>query len=732
MWCLAVGAFVYLSLIPTTQHAQVLISAALLTVLGGCYLLGRRAQDFRRRRLARLTIIMLCAFLSLRYMHWRATDSLPLQFGLLSMVCGLLLFAAEGYGFVNMLFGFFINSEPFVRHSIPLPDDEDALPHVDIYIPTYNEDPDILRPTVIAATQMRYPRHKLHVYVLDDGGTAQKLNDENPAKAAAAHERAQALQLIARQFGAGYLTRERNLHAKAGNINSALSSTQGELLLILDCDHIPAADFLQRTVGFFLADPQLFVLQTPHNFVSPDPVERNLDTFENSPAENELFYDVMQPGLDFWGTSFFCGSAAVLRRSVIDKLGGVSGQTITEDAETTLDALSLGYKSAYYNRPMVSGLQPETYSGFIVQRVRWGQGMLQIFLLKNPWKQPHLTFTQRLLYTNFAFYWGFAGARVIMLLAPPAYLMFGINLCDTTAEQLLAYSVPALIASLVSTQFFYGRVRWPFMSQLYEIVQSVYVLQGLAEVIRRPRSPSFKVTPKGEVLNQNFISSLAWPFYVLLILTVLGIGFGVLRISSEPWNLGAISFVLFWAVLDTVLLLGVLGITFERRQLRSEPRLRHEEPITAHIAGQTFEGTTANASASGLAVRLRCASGQTAPHIQPGAPIDITLHGRPGHLQGHLQSCRHINSQEFSLGLKYSHHRQAQERLAIDLAFGSSDTLVQNNQRRHAGRSVLGGLLAVIRFALGQGLGHLVFLVQQQARRTLAATRILLSPKNSP
>lgn len=731
IWCLSAVVFVYLSLIPTTQHAQVLISAALLTVLGGCYLLGRRAQDPRRRRLARLTIIMLCTFLSLRYMHWRATDSLPLQFGLLSMVCGLLLFAAEGYGFVNMLFGFFINSEPFARHSIPLPDDEDVLPHVDIYIPTYNEDPDILRPTVIAATQMHYPRHKLHVYVLDDGGTAQKLNDENPAKAAAAHERAQELQLIARQFGAGYLTRERNLHAKAGNINSALSSTQGELLLILDCDHIPAADFLQRTVGFFLADPQLFVLQTPHNFVSPDPVERNLDTFENSPAENELFYDVMQPGLDFWGTSFFCGSAAVLRRSVIDKLGGVSGQTITEDAETTLDALSLGYKSAYYNRPMVSGLQPETYSGFIVQRVRWGQGMLQIFLLKNPWKQPHLTFTQRLLYTNFAFYWGFAGARVIMLLAPPAYLMFGINLCDTTAPQLLAYSVPALIASLVSTQFFYGRVRWPFMSQLYEIVQSVYVLQGLAEVIRKPRSPSFKVTPKGEVLNQNFISSLAWPFYVLLILTILGVGFGVLRISSEPWNVGAISFVLFWAVLDTVLLLGVLGITFERRQLRSEPRLRHEEPITAHIAGQTFEGTTTNASASGLAVKLRYPPGKTTPDIQPGSPIEITLHGRPGRLQGHLQSFRHINSQELSLGLKYSHGRQAQERLAIDLAFGSSDTLVQNNQRRHAGRSVLGGLLAVIRFALTQGLGHLIFLVQQQAHRTLAAARILLSPKNS-
>lgn len=731
LWVVLVCAFIYLSLIETTQHAQILISAALLAVLGMCYLLGRRMRNPRHQRLARLTIIMLSCFLSLRYMHWRATDSLPLQFGLVSMVCGLLLFAAEGYGFVNMLFGFFINSEPYVRHSIPLPEDEDALPHVDVYIPTYNEDPEILRPTVIAATQMRYPRHKLHVYVLDDGGTDQKCNDVNPAKAAEARERAAKLQAIAQQFGAGYLTRERNLHAKAGNINSALKSTQGELLLILDCDHIPAADFLQRTVGFFLADPKLFVLQTPHNFVSPDPVERNLDTFENSPAENELFYDVMQPGLDFWGTSFFCGSAAVLRRSVIDELGGISGQTITEDAETTLDALSLGYKSAYYNRPMVSGLQPETYSGFIVQRVRWGQGMLQIFLLKSPWKQPRLTLTQRLLYTNFAFYWGFAGARVIMLLAPPAYLIFDINLCDTTASQLLAYAVPALIASLVSTQFFYGRVRWPFMSQLYEIVQSVYVLQGLIEVIRKPRSPSFKVTPKGEVLNQNFISSLAWPFYLLLALTLLGVTFGFLRIPSEPWNFGAISFVLFWGILDAVLLLGVLGITFERRQLRSEPRLRHEEPLAVQLDGKVFEGSTNNASASGLAVKLRLQPADATPTVPLGLPVTITLLDRSAQLRGDIQSCRRINTDELSVGLKYRHSNESEERLAIDLAFGSSETLVKNNQRRHDGRSVLGGFLALVRFALTSGLGHLVFLSRQQSYRTVSALRTLLSPKNS-
>ena len=709
LWGLLATLTAYLAIAPSTLEFQQRLSAALLVALGLAFHFGRNARTLRRQALGRLAVIVLCTFLALRYFQWRATESLPLQFGLLAMVCGLLLFLAELYGFVNMLAGFFINSEPFHRRSVPLPSDPAALPHVDVYIPTYNEDPSIVRPTVIAATQMDYPRDKLHVYILDDGGTAQKCNDADPAKAAAARARAAELKALAERFGAGYLTRERNLHAKAGNINSALAHTRGELLLVLDCDHIPAADFLQHGVGFFLADPKLFVLQTPHNFVSPDPVERNLDTYERSPAENELFYDVMQPGLDFWGTSFFCGSAAILRRSVIDQLGGVSGKTITEDAETTLDALSLGYGSAYLNRPMVSGLQPETFSGFIVQRVRWGQGMWQIFLLKNPWRQPRLKLVQRLLYTNFAFYWGFAFARVVMLLAPPAYLVFGINLCDTTAEQLVAYAGPALVASLVSTQYFYGRVRWPFMSQLYEIVQSVFVLQGLAQVVRRPSAPSFKVTPKGEVLDRNFVSTLAWPFYVLLGLTVLGVAMGFMRWDEQPWNRGAIAFVMFWAVLDLLLLLGALGITFERRQLRSEPRAVHAEPVRVRTEDDTleWEGTSRDASASGMGLVLRPRADGRWPG--PGDTLRVEFPERAVALPAQLLSLRATASGRRA-GVRYRLGEVIDERVAVHIAFGSSERLLENNRRRHDGRSFARSLLLLIRFAFRQGLDHLLHL----------------------
>lgn len=638
---------------------------------------------------------------------------MPTQYGLIAMVCGLLLFLAEVYGFINTLFGFFININPLPRKPVPLDLNAPDLPHVDIYIPTYNEDASIIKPTVIAATQIQYPKDKLHVFILDDGGTAQKCNDPDPYKASQAVARATELKAIAERFGSGYLTREKNLHAKAGNINSALQHTSGDLLLILDCDHVPTEDFLLNTVGLFTADPKLFVVQTPHNFISPDPLEKNLDTYQVSPAENELFYDVMQPGLDFWGTSFFCGSAAVLRRSVINELGGIAGQTITEDAETTIDAMGLGYSTAYLNRPMVSGLQPETYSGFIVQRVRWGQGMLQIFLLKNPWLQPKMGFVQRVLYTNFAFYWGFAASRLIMLLAPPAFLVFYINLCDATAIDLLSYAGPSLLASLISTQYFYGRVRWPFMSQLYEVIQSVYITQGLWQVLKQPRSPSFKVTPKGEVLSSDFISSLTLPFYVLLALNILALIFGVTRLQTQPWGEGAILFVLFWASLDCILLLGALGVTYERKQERAEPRVVHKEPVKLIFSqGRTVTGTTTNASTSGIGIYIP--SNPRAPvQISDKENIQVLFTERNLSLRANTKSMRRYQDGSLQLGMLYINETIAEERLAIAVAFGSSHKLRENNAQRHSGRSIFTGLLYLVKFAFAQGIGHFLFLAQQ-------------------
>src|SRR5438309_388237 len=171
--------------------------------------------------------------------------------------------------------------------------------------------------TVAAAKNMDYPAEKLKVWLLDDGGTEQKCNDPNPEKAAAAMQRRVSLQLLCSQLGAIYHTRERNEHAKAGNMNAALAHSTGEIVVVFDADHAPFRSFLRETVGYFARDPKLFLVQTPHVFLNPDPIERNLRTFQRMPSENEMFYSVTQRGLDKWNASFFCGSAALLRRSAL-------------------------------------------------------------------------------------------------------------------------------------------------------------------------------------------------------------------------------------------------------------------------------------------------------------------------------------------------------------------------------------------------------------------------------
>jgi cellulose synthase (UDP-forming) len=192
-----------------------------------------------------------------------------------------------------------------------------------------------------------------YVYLLDDGGTEQKCTQPDAEKAGAARERAAALRNLARRHGGAYLTRARNEHAKAGNINAALTHTDGDIIAIFDADHVPTVDFLEKTVGFFQRDNQLFLVQTPHFFINPDPLEKNLGMFGKMPPENEMFYSAVQKGLDFWNASFFCGSAALLRRRCLEEIGGVSGTSITEDAETALALHARGYRSVYLNEALI-------------------------------------------------------------------------------------------------------------------------------------------------------------------------------------------------------------------------------------------------------------------------------------------------------------------------------------------------------------------------------------------
>ncbi|SAK98955.1 cellulose synthase [Caballeronia pedi] len=570
-WCMAFAVVAVLAMVRIDLQAQFCLAFMTLAVM----IVLRRSGLVERTRL----FFLLCsAFLSIRYVCWRTTSTLGYN-GFADFILMMMMYGAELYGIVLTLGGLFVNSRPLKREGVPLIRTAGPLPTVDVYVPSYNEPAEMLEITLRAALDMRYDRDRVNVYLLDDGGTEQKRTQADPVKAAAAQERALTLSLLAARHGAHYLSRERNEHAKAGNINAALEKTSGELIVIFDADHVPTADFLEKTIGYFQRDSELFLLQTPHFFSNPDPLEKNLGMFGKMPPENEMFYSVIQRGLDFWNASFFCGSAAVLRRKCLMEIGGITGTSITEDAETALMLHARGYRSAYLNEPLIAGLQPETFASFVVQRVRWAQGMIQLLMFRNPLRMKGLKLAQRLCYFSNAFFWFFCYARVVFLLAPALYLLFGLQFYNATLPEFFAYGLPQMVGVILTTDYLFGKYRWTLISEVYEMLLSMFSLRGVVAVLLNPRAPTFNVTPKGEQSDADQISELAGPFYAVYLGVLISAIVGVWRLIDGDMQRGVIASSVAWSVLNLVLLNACIGVLYERRQRRVAPR------VPADIAG---------------------------------------------------------------------------------------------------------------------------------------------------
>ncbi len=712
-------AIIYLATIKFTLEANIIIAAILLSVLFLAYFF-RENDNIKKNLPIRVTAISAGLFLTLHYLYWRGTETLPLEANLPTLVFGSALFLAECYCFMISLLGYINNINPIHRESPPLPADFNELPHVDIFIPTYDEEFHIVSPTLVAATQLHYPKEKLHVYLLDDGGTEEKCQSKNKVHAAHAQQRANQLKKLASDFGATYITRERNISAKAGNINHALKNSSGELVAIFDCDHIPSSDFLVKTVGFFLKEEKLFLVQTPHNLINADPLERNLSRLHHAPAENALFYGLYKQGLDSWGMTFFCGSAALLRRSVLNEIGGIAEETVTEDAETTLEALAKGYTTLYYDQAMISGLQPETFSSFIQQRARWAQGMLQIFLLKNPWTKRGLSFMQRLLFTNLVLSWLFPIQRLIMLLTPPAVLLFSMNITVAKLDMLLVMLIPSILGSILVSQYLYGNLRWPFVSILYEVMQSIHLSIGIFKLFLNPRSPKFQVTPKGEVLEENFISTLAKPFYFILCINIAAIIQGFISYQNAIEQSEMILFITIWAICDLLFLLSALGITFERKQRRSSPRAIVEEPVRLHTKnGEMLRGVMIDASVSGARLRFACLP-EELDHVLINKDVIIDLPTRLISFTCTIQKAVMENAAHAIVGVAYQTLSTTADRIAVDIAYGSSEQIRKNNQLHEQGQNLLQGLFNILYFAFVPGLGHLYFLISKPFKKLSA------------
>lgn len=609
-----------LSIFVLFQFASLYLSWPKQAILGSFTLVIAIVLNGRKNsQVITLALMMLSIAVTLRYAWWRIhlvvsyfSDESNSRVSINSVLM-LILLSAEAYTMIIMVLGYMQTSHLLQRKPIPLPSDEALWPHVDVLIPTYNEPLSLVRYTALAAINIDYPPDKLHVYILDDGS-----RDD--------------FRLFAEEAGVGYITRKKHDHAKAGNINHALTKMKSPLITIFDCDHVPTRSFLQCTVGWFLVEQRLAMLQTPHFFYSPDPFERNLLQYKSIPNEGELFYGIIQDGNDFWNATFFCGSCAVLRRKALDEVGGIATETVTEDAHTSLRMQARGWNTAYINVAQAAGLATETLAAHVGQRVRWARGMIQILRTDNPLLARGMKLTQRLCYFNAMLHFMYAVPRLIFLVAPLAYMLFGKVIIPGYWIAILAYALPHLMISNLTNSRIQGRHRHSFWNEIYETVLAPYILLPTLLALVNPKLGSFNVTDKGTTLSETqFDSKIAAPTTWLLLFNLVGVLVAPYRLFVlDPLHPGTIISNLCWILFNMVILGVAAAVAHEQKQRRSAVRIPARIPILAQLAdGRHVTGITSDMSVGGASIALS----ETDLDLQSGDPIRVAFPMQSGDAQ---------------------------------------------------------------------------------------------------
>jgi cellulose synthase (UDP-forming) len=586
-----VWLLVLICLMPMITLVMVDLPARAHVVLS-CVLVAAGLVVARRAPSWRLVVVFLSLVASFRYMLYRGTETLSLH-TTGDTVVSLLLYGAELFALVTLVGGYFQTA--ITRRNTPpeitIPDSQ--LPTVDIFIPTYNEGLDVLGPTVLGALAINYPHKK--IWVLDDGKRPE-------------------VEAMARRLGVGYFTRPDNRGAKAGNVNAALARTDSELIAFFDADHVPVQGFLRQTVGFFLKNKNLALVQTPHHFYNPDPFLRNLHMEGRVPPEQHLFYHGIQLGNDFWNSAFFCGSCALISRKALDEVGGLSQQTVTEDAHTALQMHARGWDSVFLDIPLAAGLATETFAFHVGQRIRWARGMAQIFRTDNPLLKRGLSLAQRINYFNAAWHF-FAGLpRLIFLVIPPIYLLWDLHPVDADVREVLVYAIPHLLLEGLGAATMHRNVRHSIWPEVYEVAIAPYTALVTSMALIFPRWGRFNVTTKGSQLEKRtFDVRNTSPHLILMGLILAGMAALPGKLYDQPLNHETILIAAGWNLYNVIILMAAIAAGLERPQRRAHHRIEREARIVAgrrprQVLGVDglvpMTGRSSDLSMGGLSFRL--------------------------------------------------------------------------------------------------------------------------------
>jgi cellulose synthase (UDP-forming) len=306
----------------------------------------------------------------------------------------VLLSLATWYGILRLLIGW------YNAFHIEQPDPVPAPPNLSVAIFTTSapgEPYDMFVRTLAAAREVRYPHT---TYLLDDTRDAR-------------------FGALANEMGAVHLELIGIPGAKAGKINVALEKTTEDFILVLDPDHIPFPEFLDRVLGYF-ADESIGFVQVSQAYYNPP------ESFVARAAAEQTFafYGPIMQGMNGTGTSVAIGANCVFRRKALETIGG-HGIGLAEDLVTAIRLHARGWKSIYVPEVVSRGLVPADLDSFLKQQLKWSRGVHEVLFQEYPRAFRRLTAHQKISYFMIGSYYLVGLTSLIYFSIPMIYLWLG-------------------------------------------------------------------------------------------------------------------------------------------------------------------------------------------------------------------------------------------------------------------------------------------------------------------
>lgn len=328
------------------------------------------------------------------------------------------------------------------------------------------------------------------------------------------------------KLGVVHVTRTEKVNAKAGNINNALKQATGDITIIMDPDHEPVPEFIDRVLPYF-EDPKVGYVQCtqgyynqPEGFVAKAAAEQTYH-----------FYGPMMMCMNSYGTAQAIGANCAFRRAGLDSIGG-HAPGLTEDMHTSMKMQALGWKPVFIPEMLSKGLVPADVSAFYKQQLKWGRGTFDLFAHVLPGLLKTMTWRQRIHHLMSPLYYLSGLVNFLNILIPIIALFIGDFPWKVNIEPFIVFYSPILLMTLFIRQY---SQKW----LLEKTERGFHIRGGLLQLgtwwvylvsliytffnVKVPYIP----TPKEGVISNNW--KLVMPNLIGAVLSAIAIVVGIIK-----------------------------------------------------------------------------------------------------------------------------------------------------------------------------------------------------------